>query len=185
MGYFMITIPDMVFTYAGTDRAAPSLPPPFVVDEQFGRCDAASHPGPREDLFTAPEDPADRPDTLNMAQILAWADAHHTHTGEWPAPTSGPVTDAPGETWGTIQYALYRGRRGLPGGDTLARLLRRAGRIGERRGRPARPERRRWAARLRAQGLSLSEIGQQLGVSRQAAWQLLRRNGEPATCPGA
>ena len=35
-----------------------------------------------------------------------------------------PVRDAPFEiTWNAISYALYNGRRGLPGGSSLARLL--------------------------------------------------------------
>ncbi|MBY0523623.1 MAG: hypothetical protein K2R98_09490 [Gemmataceae bacterium] len=54
-------------------------------------------------------------------QILAWADAHHARTGEWP--TSGSITDAPGETWTAVQVALRQGRRGLPGGSSLALLL--------------------------------------------------------------
>jgi hypothetical protein len=36
---------------------------------------------------------------------------------------SGPVVQAPGERWGTIDIALMKGSRGLPGGTTLARLL--------------------------------------------------------------
>jgi hypothetical protein len=35
------------------------------------------------------------------------------------------VLDAPGETWKGINQALWAGNRGLPGGDSLARLLRR------------------------------------------------------------
>ncbi|OWK35645.1 hypothetical protein [Fimbriiglobus ruber] len=56
-------------------------------------------------------------------QILAWADAHHARTGRWPVRTSGPIPDAPGETWLTVDAALAMGRRGLPGGESLARLL--------------------------------------------------------------
>lgn len=55
--------------------------------------------------------------------ILAWADAHHAHTGKWPTQTTGPIPDAPGERWGTIANALRLGLRGLPGGSSLARLL--------------------------------------------------------------
>jgi hypothetical protein len=36
---------------------------------------------------------------------------------------SGPVVDAPGETWWSIDASLIKGHRGLPGGDTLPRLL--------------------------------------------------------------
>jgi hypothetical protein len=43
----------------------------------------------------------------------------------------------PGETWSKVDLALCLGLRGLPGGDTLRRLLRRSGRkVPERRGRP-------------------------------------------------
>src|SRR5262249_38383270 len=60
-------------------------------------------------------------------QILLWADAHHARTGEWPTSSSGPIRDAPGETWMAVQVALRQGRRGFPGGSSLALLL------GERR----------------------------------------------------
>jgi hypothetical protein len=60
---------------------------------------------------------------LTVAQILAWAEAHHAATGEWPTATSGPVARAPEETWSIIDYALKHGRRGLPGGSSLARLM--------------------------------------------------------------
>ena len=66
--------------------------------------------------------PASRPH-LTVKQILAWADAHHARTGEWPAYKSGPVPEAPGEVWTNIDSALRHGHRGLPGGDTLPRLL--------------------------------------------------------------
>jgi hypothetical protein len=59
---------------------------------------------------------------LTEAQILAWADAHHAHTGRWPT-GRGPVLDAPGETWVAVQVALTQGRRGLPGGSSLGELL--------------------------------------------------------------
>jgi hypothetical protein len=74
---------------------------------------------------------------LDAGQILLWADAHFRRTGRWPRAHSGPVPDAPGETWGAVASALYAGHRGLPGGETLARLLRRHGRgaPGRRRGR--------------------------------------------------
>jgi hypothetical protein len=66
---------------------------------------------------------------LKVEQILTWADAHRERMGAWPTAASGPVLDAPGEVWGRIQECLRRGLRGLPGGDTLPRLLaRRRGR---------------------------------------------------------
>jgi hypothetical protein len=65
---------------------------------------------------------------LDPGQILRWADAHFRRTNRWPCATTGLVPDAPGETWGAVASALWAGHRGLPGGDTLARLLRRHGR---------------------------------------------------------
>jgi hypothetical protein len=62
---------------------------------------------------------------LTVAQILAWADEHHAHTGSWPSAGSGPVAGAEGETWKAVDSALARGHRGLPRGDSLSRLLRR------------------------------------------------------------
>jgi hypothetical protein len=69
---------------------------------------------------------------LTVAQILAWADAHRRRTGTWPTARSGPIPEAPGQTWSTVAAALRQGRRGLPGGTSLARLL------AEQRGRRSR-----------------------------------------------
>jgi hypothetical protein len=64
-----------------------------------------------------------RPD-LSIPQILEWADAHYRTTGLWPTEKSGTVRDSPyGDTWGGIDSALNRGRRGLPRGSSLRRLL--------------------------------------------------------------
>jgi hypothetical protein len=63
------------------------------------------------------------PPRLTLAQILRWADAHHKRTGMWPKATSGPIVDAPGETWMAVQTALFGRRRGLPGGSSLLKLL--------------------------------------------------------------
>jgi len=60
---------------------------------------------------------------LTEAQILAWADRHFQQTGDWPRVASGPVQGAAGETWAGVQAALSIGRRGLPGGSSVARLL--------------------------------------------------------------
>ena len=68
---------------------------------------------------------------LTVEQVLAWADAYHAKTGRWPRAQSGRVADAPGETWGAVESAVFQGLRGLPGGITLAQLL------AERRGAPA------------------------------------------------
>jgi hypothetical protein len=60
---------------------------------------------------------------LTLRQILAWADAHHRRTGQWPGAVPIPVADGQGETWAGLDTALRNGRRGLPGGSSLARLL--------------------------------------------------------------
>ncbi len=65
---------------------------------------------------------------LTVEQILAWGDAHFARTGSWPRAWSGPIPEAPGETWQGVESALRYERRGLAGYDTLARLLRRHGR---------------------------------------------------------
>lgn len=60
---------------------------------------------------------------LSQRQVLAWADAHHRARGKWPTKESGPIADAPGETWSGVDMALRVAARGLPGGSSLARLL--------------------------------------------------------------
>jgi len=71
---------------------------------------------------------------LSVAQILAWADAHHAATGRWPKVTTGTVTGVPGERWINIGQALIHGRRGLPGGSSLPRLLSRRRGVQNHRG---------------------------------------------------
>jgi hypothetical protein len=68
-------------------------------------------------------------DRLTIDGILGWLDAHYERTGQWPVALSGPVLDAPGETWINIEAALLYGYCGLPGGSSIARLL------AEKRGR--------------------------------------------------
>jgi hypothetical protein len=60
---------------------------------------------------------------LSRKAILAWATAHHRRTGKWPTADSGPIEEAPGETWAGMQAALTQGSRGLRAGSSLARLL--------------------------------------------------------------
>jgi DNA-binding XRE family transcriptional regulator len=60
---------------------------------------------------------------FKVSKILVWADAHCHRTGNWPQKDSGPIVGAPGETWLAVEMALHHGRRGLPGGSSLARLL--------------------------------------------------------------
>jgi hypothetical protein len=65
-----------------------------------------------------------------VRQVLAWARAYRRRTGTWPAQRSGPIPEAPGETWQGVESALRYGRRGLPGGEGLGRFLNR--RLGAR-----------------------------------------------------
>lgn len=73
---------------------------------------------------------------LTKRQILAWADVHHRRTGEWPTPKSGCVLGALGEKWYNLHVALHQGGRGLPGGDSLPRLLARYRRVRHAGDRP-------------------------------------------------
>jgi hypothetical protein len=60
---------------------------------------------------------------LSVEQILSWADAHFRQTGTRPKYDSGPILDAPGETWAGVYYALRYGGRNLRVGLSLAKLL--------------------------------------------------------------
>jgi hypothetical protein len=60
---------------------------------------------------------------LTVAQVLSWAMDHESRTGRLPDAWSGPVRAVLGETWQKIDDCLRRGRRGLPGGGSLAQLL--------------------------------------------------------------
>ena len=71
----------------------------------------------------APGSPASTRRALEVERILGWADDHRTATGQWPDRSSGPVEGVDDETWSAIDAALRRGRRGLPGGSSLAGLL--------------------------------------------------------------
>lgn len=62
---------------------------------------------------------------LSLDQVLAWADAHHERTGEWPKQRHWPedIPDSGGETWGNVIQAVACGLRGFPGTGTLFDLL--------------------------------------------------------------
>ena len=60
---------------------------------------------------------------LNIRQILVWADEYHRRHKKWPRENSGPAKDALGETWSGINSALRNGKRGLPPGYSLARVM--------------------------------------------------------------
>jgi hypothetical protein len=51
---------------------------------------------------------------LTLEHILAWMQAHHERTGQWPHAATGAVPEAPSETWNAIEQALRHGNRGLP-----------------------------------------------------------------------
>jgi superfamily II DNA or RNA helicase len=59
---------------------------------------------------------------LTIKQVLEWADAYKAASGDWPNQYSGGVAGT-NETWHAIQHSLLAGRRGLPGGSSLAKLL--------------------------------------------------------------
>jgi hypothetical protein len=68
---------------------------------------------------------------LTERTIVRWARAWRERTGKWPTHTSGEIPEAKGTaTWSAVQDALQLGGRGLPGGDSLYRLLLRNGRKG-------------------------------------------------------
>jgi hypothetical protein len=62
---------------------------------------------------------------LSVDQVLAWADAFHERTGEWPKQKHWPevIPNSDGETWGNLIQAIARGLRGFPGTGTLFDLL--------------------------------------------------------------
>jgi hypothetical protein len=60
---------------------------------------------------------------LTIDMILEWADSHHARSGSWPDHLSGPIPEAPGQSWNAIYHALQRGKRGLKGRSTIVSLL--------------------------------------------------------------
>jgi hypothetical protein len=63
------------------------------------------------------------PPYLLEDEVLAWADACLARTGDWPRPDSGPIPEAPGETWLLVAAALAFGVRGFPSGGSIPRFL--------------------------------------------------------------
>jgi hypothetical protein len=61
--------------------------------------------------------------TLYVSEILRWADEFHERAGHWPTRDSGRITGGLGLTWIAVDNALRVGLRGLPKGDSLAKLL--------------------------------------------------------------
>jgi hypothetical protein len=66
---------------------------------------------------------------LDADTILDWADAHFQRAGTWPGARSGVIAEAPRENWRNVDKALRLGRRGLPAGGSLVKLLKQHGRI--------------------------------------------------------
>jgi len=60
---------------------------------------------------------------LDLDTVLAWANSHYSRTGKWPYSKSGPIPEAPGETWSGVSQAMALGRRGVPMKITLRELL--------------------------------------------------------------
>jgi hypothetical protein len=64
------------------------------------------------------------PPSLTVAQLLCWGNAHRQRAGEWPTYRSGSIPEAGGESWSQINWALAKGKRGLPGNTSLRKLFR-------------------------------------------------------------
>lgn len=124
--------------------------------------------------------------SLTEAQILAWADAHQERTGQWPKIRSGPVHDAPGETWLGIESALDQGCRGLPGGDSLYKLLKRSRQIAGRKVPSRAPKPRPWTEEeLRLLGtMADAELADKIGRPPNAIRVKRTRLGLPSACDG-
>ena len=60
---------------------------------------------------------------LTIPEILRMADRHHQITGQWPITRDGAVHGEDNLTWEGVNTCLRKGGRGLPGGNSLARVL--------------------------------------------------------------
>ncbi len=108
-----------------TTRSGPVRDAPFAL--QWLAVDKALREGKRGlrgGLSLARLLPRSRPvrSALPLERILAWADAHHAATGNWPVPSSGKVAGGC-EKWNSIDACLRHGHRGLPGGQSLRQIL--------------------------------------------------------------
>ncbi|HEV3204983.1 MAG TPA: hypothetical protein VGY77_11395 [Gemmataceae bacterium] len=63
------------------------------------------------------------PPRLSAEKILKWAKDYLRRKRVWPTRKSGPIAQAPGETWAMIDRALRLGNRGLPGNSSLFKLI--------------------------------------------------------------
>ena len=62
------------------------------------------------------------PAELRVSEIIRWAKRYEKTHGRWPGLKSGLV-EGTQHSWTGIDFALAKGRRGLPGGSSLAKLL--------------------------------------------------------------
>jgi hypothetical protein len=112
---------------------------------------------------------------LTLRQVLTWADAHRHDTGSWPTTRSGPVAQAPEEGWQAVDQALRLGLRGLPGGDSLPRLLWRERQVAMPTRWRLKEARRKRVAVLRARGLSAAQIAARLSLGGPTVSQMLQQ----------
>ena len=54
-----------------------------------------------------------RPPKLSLGKVSAWAKAYRQRHGTWPTRESGPVDEAPGESWAMVDRAMRRATRGI------------------------------------------------------------------------
>jgi hypothetical protein len=59
---------------------------------------------------------------LRIERIVVWIEQHYRRTGTWPSRESGAIAGVQ-ETWSGVNTALARGRRGLRGKSSLARVV--------------------------------------------------------------
>jgi hypothetical protein len=110
---------------------------------------------------------------LSLKAIVSWIEAYVDRTGQGPTRESGPVVEAPRESWRAIGGALLCGLRGLPKGFSLSFLVRHhlVARLQAHR------EHGLWVGRTR--GATPAEYVIQLVADK------LRRRQEEAECPSA
>jgi hypothetical protein len=65
-----------------------------------------------------------RPAKLSEPTIREWAEAYFDEHGRWPYQHAGLIPNSGGLTWMAVDNALRVGPKGLPGGSSLAVLLR-------------------------------------------------------------
>ncbi len=63
------------------------------------------------------------PRDLDENEVLSWADGFFSRHGDWPTFASGPIPEAPGETWLLVAAALLLGMRGFRRRRALAGLI--------------------------------------------------------------